>query len=221
MDPQRVKPAPGSDSDHSEGGVVHQLPVAKSDAGLVAALRANQPDAADELFKRYGPYVERLVVRVVGLDQDVPDVINEVFARALSNLHQLREPGALKGWLASVTIFTARVFLRNRSVRRHWLRLAPPDRLPDVPAQRSATEAGDLLQRTQAVLNQLPVAERIALSLRFLEGMDLAEVSDAMGVSLSTVKRRLARGSERFVKRARRDPVLREQLPNSSRWGEA
>jgi DNA-directed RNA polymerase specialized sigma24 family protein len=106
----------------SPGGVVRLMPLATSDAALVASLLTHQPGASELLFDRYGPYVERLIVRVVGLDAEVPDLIHEVFARALEGVNVLRDSTALKGWIGSVAIFTARAFLRNRRTRRHWVR---------------------------------------------------------------------------------------------------
>ncbi len=38
--------------------------------------------------------------------------------------------------------------------------------------------------------------------------------ADACGVSLATVKRRIARGRADFLRAARQDPVLIDRLPN-------
>jgi RNA polymerase sigma-70 factor (ECF subfamily) len=49
-----------------------------------------------------------------------------------------------------------------------------------------------------ALLDRLPVDERIAFALHEVDGMDLAEVAAACGVSVPTVRRRLARAARRF-----------------------
>jgi RNA polymerase sigma-70 factor (ECF subfamily) len=43
-----------------------------------------------------------------------------------------------------------------------------------------------------AVLDRLPAQERVALILRRVEGLELREISERMGISLATVKRRLS-----------------------------
>jgi RNA polymerase sigma-70 factor, ECF subfamily len=195
-----------------QDGVVRRLPVAYTDGALVVSLRAREAGASEMLFDRYGPYVERLIVRVVGLDPEVPDLIHEVFARALEGIHGLRESSALKGWIGSIALFTARVFLRNRRVRRRWLRFLPPYDVPETAATIALPEVSQTLKRTYAVLDALPADQRIAFALRFVEGMELTEIAEMAGVSLATIKRRLSSAQQLFWDAARRDPLLREHI---------
>ena len=69
-----------------------------------------------------------------------------------------------------------------------------------------------MLARACTVLDRLGADQRLAFTLRFVEGYRLQEVAELCGCSLATTKRRLARASERFVELARRDPLLRERL---------
>ena len=197
---------------------MHRFPGVPTDAALVAALQQRRPGAAALLFERYGSYVERLVVRVIGLDAEVPDMINEVFARAFERLDQVNDPAALKGWLGSIAIFTTRGFIRDRRSRRRFLGFFSPDDLPDVPAITTPAEVSQALARTYQLLGSLPAEERIAFALRFMDGMGLAEVAEMMGVSIGTVKRRLARAQARFSNAAKRDPILKEHFSKDERW---
>jgi RNA polymerase sigma-70 factor, ECF subfamily len=201
-------------------GVVRPLPTAVSDAALVTALRSGSAEAAEQLFERYGEYVERLIVRVLGLDAEVPDLINEVFARAFERIEQIQDAAALKGWLGSIAVFTARTFLRDRRSRRRFLGFFAPEELPEVPFRGAPIECSLALSRTYQVLATLAPDERIAFALRFIDGMSLGEVAAMMSVSIGTVKRRLTRAQQRFVNAAERDPLLREFLQTSDRWGE-
>jgi RNA polymerase sigma-70 factor, ECF subfamily len=199
---------------------VRSLPATVSDTALVQGLRSGSAQAAEQLVERYGEYVERLIVRVLGLDAEVPDLINEVFARAFERIEQLQDATALKGWLGSIAIFTARTFLRDRRTRRRFLGFFAPEELPEVPFRAAPIECSLALSRTYQVLATLAPDERIAFALRFIDGMSLGEVAEVMGVSLGTVKRRLRRGQQCFLDAAERDPLLREVLRTSERWGE-
>jgi RNA polymerase sigma-70 factor, ECF subfamily len=202
-------------------GVVRPFTGVVSDAALVMALRAGHREAADQLFERYGDYVERLIVRVLGLDAEVPDLINEVFARAFERVDQIEDASALKGWLGSIAVFTARTFLRDRRSRRRFLGFLAPEELPEVPFRSAPVECSLALSRTYQVLATLAPDERIAFALRFIDGMGLGEIAQVTGVSLGTVKRRLTRGQQQFVRAAERDPLLKELVQNSQRWGDA
>jgi RNA polymerase sigma-70 factor (ECF subfamily) len=60
--------------------------------------------------------------------------------------------------------------------------------LNEIPAPPSATaETGDL----QIVLAHLPEEQREVLLLRFVEGLSLNEIAEAMNIPLGTVKSRI------------------------------
>lgn len=189
------------------------------DAALVESLRSGDPEAAARLFDAYGRYVERLLVRVLGSDPDLEDLLHEVFAEALASIHKLRDPTRLKGWLTRMTVFIARGTLRRRR-RQGWLSFAPEEELPAQPSHSTPPEARDLLDRVFAVLAKLRPSQRIAFSLRYIEGMTLSEAAEATGVSLATFKRLLRTADRGFMNGARRiDPALYEELLTTPRWG--
>jgi RNA polymerase sigma-70 factor (ECF subfamily) len=68
------------------------------------------------------------------------------------------------------------------------------------------------------LLGRLPSDERIAFALRHIEGMELGRLAEACGVSLATIKRRLARAEQRFARAAARDEVLKRWLEEGGRW---
>ena len=149
-------------------------------------------------------------------DAELADLLHEVFARALAQIDSLEDPAALKWWLTTIAVFTAREHIRRR-MRGRWLRFFASEDLPDLPVAGADEEVRESLRMTYAVLDRLGVDDRIAFSLRFIEGLDLAEVAAACGVSLNTIKRRLARAEKRFVALARREPALHDWLERGTR----
>jgi RNA polymerase sigma-70 factor (ECF subfamily) len=188
------------------------------DAALVESLRSGDPTAPARLFDAYGRYVERLLVRVLGPDPEVEDLLHDVFVEALGNIAKLRDPARFKGWLTRMTVFVARGTLRRRR-RQRWLSFAPEEALPDHPSPSTPPEARDLLQRVYAVLRRLRPNQRIAFSLRYIEGMTLPEAAEASGVSLATFKRWLKASDQAFLEGAQRiDGALYEELLQTPRW---
>lgn len=188
------------------------------DTMLVESLRADDPDASAALFDAYGQYVERLLVRVLGRDPEIEDLLHEVFVEALGNIGQLRDPARLKGWLTRMTVFIARGALRRRK-RQAWLVFLPGNEVPQQPIISSAPEARDLLTRVFLVLRKLRPNHRLAFSLRYVEGMTLPEAAEASGVSLATFKRWLKASDRAFLARAKRtDHALYQELLESPRW---
>jgi RNA polymerase sigma-70 factor (ECF subfamily) len=193
---------------------VIRLHRADSDEALVASLRAGEPGAGRALFDAYGAYVRRVLMRVLGPDPEIGDLTQDVFVVALESLPKLENARALRGWLAQIAVFQARHCLRGR---KQWsiLRFFGPEDMPAGRARDPDFEASEALRTAYRCLASLGADEQIAFTLRFIEGMDLAEVAGTCGVSLATIKRRLARAEARFVELARDEPSLAEWLAPS------
>jgi len=182
-----------------------------ADAALVEALRDGSTAAGHALFAAYGGYVRRVLMRVLGPDPDLGDLVQDVFVAALESVTKLQNPRALKGWLAQIAVFQARRCLRRR---KQWsiLRFFGPSEMPDGHAHDADFEGSQALRAAYRQLAKLPVDERIAFTLRFIEGMYLGDVAAACDVSLATTKRRLARAEAAFGALAREEPSLTEWI---------
>jgi RNA polymerase sigma-70 factor (ECF subfamily) len=182
------------------------------DDKFVESLRAGNRSAKTELYRRYAEYIERVLYRVLGWDADIPDVLQEVFLRSIAGISGFRGNfSELKPWLTRIAVFTARGWIRKRTLRK-WLRVKPPEELPDIPASVASPEEVETLRRAYAVIEKLPAKERVPFALRYIAEMDLLEVANACDVSLATVKRRLEKARKRFAQLASNDPYLNEYL---------
>jgi RNA polymerase sigma-70 factor (ECF subfamily) len=177
------------------------------DSELLQGVRAQQPAALSVFYERHAARVERWLWRIIGYDRELEDIHQEVFVRAFRSISTLESPEALLGWLHTITIFTARTALKRRT-RRSWLLFFEPELVPEPEATRPEGGSSDALEAAFRILRAMSVDDRIAFSLRYLEGLELTEIATSTSVSLATVKRRLARARERFMRRASQDPAL-------------
>jgi len=155
------------------------------------------PSTFDDIFRQYAPYVAAIALRLLGRVDEVEDVVQDVFLQAHRGLGGLRDPAALKGWLATVTVRTAHRRLRSRRLR-FLLRLVPAYDYeilaqPDLSAEESARVA-----EIYALLDKLPAKERLAWTLRYVEGEQLTRVAELTGVSLAAVKRHISAANKRL-----------------------
>src|SRR5262249_12996466 len=70
-----------------------------------------------DLFRRYAPYVATIGIRLLGRDDELDDLVQEVFIEAYRGLHQLRSADSVKAWLARITVRRATRRLRRRRMR--------------------------------------------------------------------------------------------------------
>ena len=208
----------GSAHGTRQAGVVPlRRPFEGDERALVAAVQRGDALATAAFVQRFCPYVQRILTRILGFDNELTDLVQDVLLSALQGIGDLRDPSALKVWLRRITVLTARTCLRRRR-RRRWLQFAPDDELPEVPVDLLTPEANEALARTYGVLARMAPDHRIAFTLRFIADLDLVDVAESCGVSLATIKRRLQRAERAFLEAAAHDPVLREQVERGARW---
>ncbi|HEY5959716.1 MAG TPA: sigma-70 family RNA polymerase sigma factor [Polyangiaceae bacterium] len=193
------------------GNRVVRLPIPESDGALVARLRSEPERARAALYDRYSADVLRVLCRVLGPDSELDDLLHEVFIVAMASIDKLRNENALRHWVTGIAIRKARRLIRWRKLRRLVKFVAPQD-LPEREAITAPAEVTDALRQTYRILESLPTEDRIAFTLRQIDGMELAAIAELTGVSLATVKRRVARAQKSFVASARQDEVLAEWL---------
>jgi len=196
--------------------VVRALPSAfADDPALVRALMARQPAAAAAAWDRFSPLVRGLLWQSLGAYSDVDDLAQDVFLHFFRRIPDLRDPNALSSFIVGITIRVARGELRRRRLRR-WLRLSDDGALPDVPTAGADIDAREALQRLYAILDKVDDEARLAFVLRYVQGLELTEVAEALGCSLATAKRRIAKANQRIAVHARGDRSLEPFLDELS-----
>lgn len=161
----------------------------RSDLELIDALNAGDSAAFEALYRRYRDWVVALAFRVTGDRDAALDVLQDTF------LYVLRKfPGFELSCQFKTFLYPA---VRNLAIqrRRKGQRFAGGEEALDtVPAPPGAltgqAESGTREQLAQ-VLAGLSAGHREVLLLRFVDGLSLQEIAEAMGLPLGTVKSRL------------------------------
>ena len=138
--------------------------------------------------------VNGLAFRLMGRDADVDDLVQDAFVTAFAGLDGLDDPQAFAAWLGSIVVRTAGKVIRRRMLleRLGLRRRRDPVDIDTVAARLAGPDVATELRRVYERLERLPAEQRIAFLLRRVEGMELEEVAQKMGISLATAKRRIA-----------------------------
>jgi RNA polymerase sigma-70 factor, ECF subfamily len=182
-----------------------------TDAELVSRAIEGNGDAATAIWGRYIVLVRTILRRGLGAN-DVDDISQEVFINVYRSLSDLRDCKSLRSFIIGITLHIAGTELRRRRARA-WLRLTPTGSLSDydVPACDDP-EARRALARLYGILDKLRTRARLAFILRYIQGMELTEVADALRISLATAKRQLAQASSRVLVLVKGDAALLEYI---------
>ncbi len=171
-----------------------------SEAELARRCRRGDPEAWRALVVRFTPLVYRLGVRMLRDGTEAEDVSQEVFLRMHRSLDGYDPTRPLAPWVARTAYHAC--LRRLEGARRRELADDPdavaavPDPAAPTPEQAAAGgEASALLLRA---LDDLPAQDRALLDLRYREGLSDAEVSEATGMPVNTVKTRIFRARARL-----------------------
>ncbi|MFE2878188.1 sigma-70 family RNA polymerase sigma factor [Streptomyces roseus] len=138
-------------------------------AALVAAARAGDPRAQDELVGTYLPLVYNIVGRALNGSVDVDDVVQDTMLRALDGLGTLRSDDSFRSWLVAIAM--------NR-VRAHWqARHSAPGESGLEAAWELADPGADFVDLTVLRLQLEGQQRETARATRWLETDDRALLS--------------------------------------------
>ena len=182
------------------------------DAGLVEALRREDPEAPELLVERFGDRVFRLALRITGSNEDAEEAAQDALWTAARKIQMFKGESAFGSWLYRITANTAYQKLRSR--RAKAAEIALDDVLPILDQNGRHFEPMDdwsnrvdekalqsELRRVLAeAIDALPPDYRTALVMHDVEGLPNPDVAAALGISLAAVKSRVHR-SRLFVRK--------------------
>ena len=193
-------------------------PVSKGpdvDEELVDRVRQGDLDAFNQIVAAFQDRIYNLCLRMLGSPQAAEDAAQDTFIAAYRNAGKLRGSN-VRSWLFRIASNTCIDEVRKRQ-RRPLVSLDRPSAADDVrpvdvpdedPGPEKRLLENELHGAMQAALLDLPRDQRLAVTLRDLEGFQYEEIADAMGVSVGTVKSRISRGRARLREAIRERPEL-------------
>jgi len=188
----------------AERGGGHQI--AQVRARSKGRVVVREEEELGDLFRRYSSYVATIGIRLLGRDDELDDLVQEVFIEAYRGLHQLRSPDSAKAWLARITVRRATRRLRRRRLRSFFsLESLPADaRLVDEAA--SPEQKAEVVS-TYRMVERIPIRQRVVWVLKYVQGETLDAIAEICRCSKATVQRRL-RAAEQALE------VLRQGAPH-------
>ncbi|MDJ0845524.1 sigma-70 family RNA polymerase sigma factor [Crocosphaera sp.] len=172
---------------------------------IVRCQEGSKPDrvAFAELLNRYQSHVDRILYHLAPDWQDRADLAQEVWIRVYRNIKRLNEPIKFKGWLSRIATNLFYDELRKRKRVSHPISLDAPRRVDDgeiewdivsdYPSPDDNLATREFYDRLKVAIADLPEAFRTTIVLREIEGLAYEEIAEMTGVSLGTVKSRIAR----------------------------
>jgi len=160
--------------------------------------RKGDSDAYRRLVERHQGHVGKIMWR---FSRDVrvhEELVQDVFVEAYMSLAGYRQKAPFAHWLARIATRVGYSYWKKKARRRETetFTLEEWDRLPDEPGEKmDPSEAAALVH---SLLARLRPRDRLVLTLRYLEGCDVAETAHRTGWTKSMVKVQTLRAKKRL-----------------------
>ncbi|MBI2466590.1 MAG: sigma-70 family RNA polymerase sigma factor [Candidatus Rokubacteria bacterium] len=174
-------------------------PETRSDEMLMDEVRAGSPAAFEALYDRHHRSVFAFLLRSLGERRKAEDLLQETFLRVFAHREGYRPTAGFRTWLFTI----ARNLLVDELRRRSGARALEGAELAETLTDPGATpleraEAGELGERLQAAMLELPPSQREVVLLGRFGGLSAKEVAEITGASPGAVRVTLHRALRRL-----------------------
>jgi RNA polymerase sigma-70 factor (ECF subfamily) len=164
-------------------------------------------DAFESLFRQFEREVYRWILRIVREPGAAEDALIEAFWRAYRGRARFDPSRSFGAWMRRIATNCA-VDQLNSTNRRRWMVLGDVGRVPPTPAAMGGGPANQqLADDIRRAFASLSPKLRVVATLALIEECPHAEIADALGVPIGTVKSRLFRATQQ-LRRELGDPGI-------------
>jgi RNA polymerase sigma-70 factor (ECF subfamily) len=167
-------------------------------AGPAARQERAQPLAVADVHAAHADFVWRSLARLGVRDEDLPDMLQEVFLVVHRRLHTYDETSKLTSWLFGICLRIAAAYRRRAHRRRERPFAAVPEpAAPEAPGPERALQAR---QDLEALLDALPLERRAIFVMFEIDGLSCQQIAETLEVPVGTVHSRLHAARRAFEK---------------------
>ncbi len=171
----------------------------RTDAELIAAVRKGDAASFEPLVQKYSPRLFAMARRYARREDEVEDIVQDIWLKAYGNLNSFRGDAPFEHWLMRLGVRTCYDSLRHhrRSRETSFTELTEPeedwlDRFVNQP-ELAEVEAEGARQLVRRLLERLSPPARLVVTLMDIEERSAKEVAKLTGWTVPTVKIRAFR----------------------------
>jgi RNA polymerase sigma-70 factor, ECF subfamily len=189
--------------------MVHSRPDPSQEAEWIRLCQSGKSEAFAPLVDAYQRRIFSIVFHLVRRRNDVEDIVQEIFMKAFAAIESYNSQSSFGTWLNRVAVNHCYDYLRRQRSSRvtyFWEMSEEGQRQVESHSHSPATGGLDSSERVAVgdladkLLARAPAEDRVILTLKELEDRSVEEISEILGLKLSTVKVRLHRARKRMVK---------------------
>jgi len=172
-----------------------------SDEDIVELCKKELPNdvtAYRELLKRYEGLVYNTCNRVLNSPSDAEEVAQDILIQIFHKIHQFENRSKFKTWLYKIVHNYCNNRLTKIIRKREGSEKFEAHSSQQEMSMENEQVKGELNEAVRESINSLKDSEKQILTLKFMSGLTIQEISDVMEIGLSAAKMRLYRAMESF-----------------------
>lgn len=176
------------------------IPTEADDPGLLVQRIALQQDKAAlaALFGLFGPRIKSMLLKLGAGEALAEDLVQETFLTVWRKAALYsRQRGAASTWIFTIAR-NLRIDQLRRQSNRPYEDLEKVTLASDSPSGSTLVEQHQVIARVSAAIETLSEDQREVVRLSFIHDMPHAQIAEAIGIPLGTVKSRLRLAYERL-----------------------
>ncbi len=162
---------------------------------LVEKSKFGDRNSQYRLYELYIDAMYNISMRMLGIKEDAEDIVQESFIDAFKNLKSFRYESTFGSWLKRIVI--------NKSINHLKLKKIPVTPLDqheyhiseEIDEQIMAID----ISKIKSGINLLPNGYKQIINLYLIEGYDHIEISEILGITISTSKSQYHRAKKKLV----------------------
>ena len=195
--------------------------IADSTADLISRARDRDEAAIRAIMQSNNRRLYRLARGILRNDSEAEDVVQETYVRAFTHLDQFRGDSSLSTWLSRIAMNEALGRLRRQRANVEWTpQVTLEAQIIQFPLATASDPEKTMAQReiqqvVERAIDEIPEPFRLVFITRVIEGMNVEETAEILGLKPKTVKTRLhrARAMLRENVENKIGPVVMEAFP--------
>jgi RNA polymerase sigma-70 factor, ECF subfamily len=189
--------------------MVHSRSDPSQEAEWIRLCQSGEKEAFAPLVDAYQRRIFSIVYHLVRRRNDVEDIVQEIFMKAFAAIETYNSQSSFGTWLNRIAVNHCYDYLRRqRSSRVTYFWEMSEEGQRQIESHSQSHEEGGLDSEEKLAMGDLvnkllaraPAEDRVILTLKEIEDKSVEEISEILGLKLSTVKVRLHRARKRMVK---------------------
>ena len=165
---------------------------------IISLCALGNPKAQEILFLKYKNIVFSIALKYSKDPDDAKDISQDVFIKVFKSIGDFRRDGSFEGWVRRIAVNTS---INHYNKKAHQGYHYDVDRMFDIKDDSFERMSPGLTRDDiEKILDKMPEGYAKCVRLHLLDGYKHKEISEILGVDISTSKSQLSRGRAMLLK---------------------